>query len=202
MTAGPFFPKMQKAPWTVGLAIFFSLASLLTLFVWIPLDIETGVIETFRRRVTIGDAMAPTIMAVAILVVSVVMGILAVFQPAENSSDVKEDLDKQSFVFLARLVIVVSIGLVLMVYLGPMVVDLINTLGGKIGSYRNLRASYPYKLIGYVFGGFVLIFGIISVVENRFSMNGALVSIIAVVVITMLYEVPFDNLLLPPNGAN
>jgi len=193
---------MQKAPWTVGLAIFFSLASLLTLFVWIPLDIETGVIETFRRRVTIGDAMAPTIMAVAILVVSVVMGILAVFQPAENSSDVKEDLDKQSFVFLARLVIVVSIGLVLMVYLGPMVVDLINTLGGEIGSYRNLRASYPYKLIGYVFGGFVLIFGIISVVENRFSMNGALVSIIAVVVITMLYEVPFDNLLLPPNGAN
>ena len=89
-----------------------------------------------------------------------------------------------------------------MVYLGPMVVDLINTLGGEIGSYRNLRASYPYKLIGYVFGGFVLIFGIISVVENRFSMNGALVSIIAVVVITMLYEVPFDNLLLPPNGAN
>jgi len=193
---------MQKAPWTVGLAIFFSLASLLTLFVWIPLDIETGVIETFRRRVTIGDAMAPTIMAVAILVVSVVMGILAVFQPAENSSDVKEDLDKQSFVFLARLVIVVSIGLVLMVYLGPMVVDLINTLGGEIGSYRNLRASYPYKLIGYVVGGFVLIFGIISVVENRFSMNGALVSIIAVVVITMLYEVPFDNLLLPPNGTN
>ena len=193
---------MQKAPWTVGLAIFFSLASLLTLFVWIPLDIETGVIETFRRRVTIGDAMAPTIMAVAILVVSVVMGILAVFQPAENSSDVKEDLDKQSFVFLARLVIVVSIGLVLMVYLGPMVVDLINTLGGEIGSYRNLRATYPYKLIGYVVGGFVLIFGIISVVENRFSMNGALVSIIAVVVITMLYEVPFDNLLLPPNGTN
>ncbi len=193
---------MQKAPWTVGLAIFFSLASLLTLFVWIPLDIETGVIETFRRRVTIGDAMAPTIMAVAILVVSVVMGILAVFEPAENSSDVKEDLDKQSFVFLARLVIVVSIGLVLMVYLGPMVVDLINTLGGEIGSYRNLRATYPYKLIGYVFGGFVLIFGIISVVENRFSMNGALVSIIAVVVITMLYELPFDNLLLPPNGAN
>jgi hypothetical protein len=193
---------MQKAPWTVGLAIFFSLASLLTLFVWIPLDIETGVIETFRRRVTIGDAMAPTIMAVAILVVSVVMGILAVFQLAENSSDVKEDLNKQSFVFLARLVIVVSIGLVLMVYLGPMVVDLINALGGEIGSYRNLRATYPYKLIGYVFGGFVLIFGIISVVENRFSMNGALVSIIAVVVITMLYEVPFDNLLLPPNGAN
>ena len=202
MTTGPFSLKMQKAPWTVGLAIFFSLASLLTLFVWIPLDIETGVIETFRRRVTIGDAMAPTIMAVAILVVSVVMGILAVFQPAENSSDVKEDLDKQSFVFLARLVIVVSIGLILMVYLGPMVVDLINTLGGEIGSYRNLRASYPYKLIGYVFGGFVLIFGIIRVVENRFSMNGALVSIIAVVVITMLYEVPFDNLLLPPNGAN
>jgi len=193
---------MQKAPWTVGLAIFFILASLLTLFVWIPIDIETGVVETFRRRVTIGDAMAPTVAAAAILLVAIVMGILAVARPVENSSDVKEGLDKQSFVFLTRLVVVVSIGLVLMVYLGPMVVDLINTLGGEIGSYRNLRATYPYKLIGYVVGGFVLIFGIISTVENRFSMNGALASIIAVVVITMLYEVPFDNLLLPPNGVN
>jgi hypothetical protein len=192
---------MQKAPWTVGLAIFFVAGSLFTLFVWIPIDIETGVIETFRRRVTIGDAMAPTVMAAAILVVSIVMGILAVIRPEPSTSKVKEGLDKQSFVFLARLIVAVSVSLALMVYLGPLVVDMVNAFGGEIGSYRQLRATYPYKLIGYVVGGFTLIYGIISIVENRFSANGALVSIIAVIVITILYDVPFDNLLLPPNGS-
>jgi hypothetical protein len=192
---------MQKAPWTVGLAIFFVAGSLFTLFVWIPIDIETGVIETFRRRVTIGDAMAPTVMAAAILVVSIVMGILAVIRPEPSTSKVKEGLDKQSFVFLARLIVAVSVSLALMVYLGPLVVDMVNAFGGEIGSYRQLRATYPYKLIGYVVGGFTLIYGIISIVENRFSANGAVVSIIAVIVITILYDVPFDNLLLPPNGA-
>jgi hypothetical protein len=192
---------MQKAPWTVGLAIFFVVGSLFTLFVWIPIDIETGVIETFRRRVTIGDAMAPTVMAAAILVVSIVMGILAVIRLEPSTSKVKEGLDKQSFVFLARLIVAVSVSLALMVYLGPLVVDLVNAFGGEIGSYRHLRATYPYKLISYVVGGFTLIYGIISIVENRFSANGALVSIIAVIVITILYDVPFDNLLLPPNGS-
>ncbi len=191
---------MQKAPWTVGLAIFFIVASSLTLFIWIPLDIETGVIETFRRRVNIGDAMAPTVMAVAILVVSVFMGVMAIVRPGEKAGEDAEGLDKQSFLFLLRLMAVLVVGLILMVNLGPLVVDMVNTLGGEIGTYRNLRATYPYKIIGYVVGGFVLIFGIISAVENRFTLNAALISVAAVIVITFLYDVPFDNLLLPPNG--
>ncbi|MFP6710171.1 MAG: hypothetical protein VB913_00555, partial [Rhodospirillales bacterium] len=141
------------------------------------------------------------VMAAAILVVSIVMGILAVIRPEPSTSKVKEGLDNQSFVFLARLIVAVSVSLALMVYLGPLVVDMVNAFGGEIGSYRQLRATYPYKLIGYVVGGFTLIYGIISIVENRFSANGALVSIIAVIVITILYDVPFDNLLLPPNGS-
>jgi len=191
---------MQKAPWTVGLAIFFIVASSLTLFIWIPLDIETGVIETFRRRVNIGDAMAPTVMAVAILVVSVFMGVMAIVRPGEKAGEDAEGLDKQSFLFLLRLMAVLVVGLILMVNLGPLGVDMVNTLGGEIGTYRNLRATYPYKIIGYVVGGFVLIFGIISAVENRFTLNAALISVAAVIVITFLYDVPFDNLLLPPNG--
>ena len=191
---------MRKAPWTIGLAIFFIAASSLTLFVWIPLDIETGVIETFRRRVNIGDAMAPTVMAVAILAVSAIMGVMAIVRPSEKAGEAEEGLDKQSFLFLLRLMAVLIVGLAFMVYLGPLVVDIVNTLGGEIGTYRNLRATYPYKIIGYVVGGFVLIFGIISAVENRFTLNAALISIAAVIVITFLYDVPFDNLLLPPNG--
>lgn len=195
----------QKSYWTFGLAAFFVAASGFTLFVWIPLDIETGVIETFRRRVSIGDAMAPTVMAAAILFVSILMGVMefwAVKRPLPNSGETKEGLDKQSFSFLLRLFVALAIGLALMAYLGPLVVDLINAMGGEIGSYRQLRATYPYKLIGYVIGGFALVFAIIGIVENRYTVNAAVLSIIAVGILTALYEVPFDNLLLPPNGDN
>ncbi len=191
---------MQKAPWTIGLSIFFFVGSLLTLFVWIPNDIETGVIETFRRRITIGDAMAPTVIVAGMLVVSFIMGIMAFLRPPSLTERSKEGLDRQSFTFQGRLIVIIAIGLAIMVYLGPLVVDLINLMGSEIGSYRQLKATYPYKLIGYVIGGFALIFGIISVVENRLTLNAAVVSLIAVVVLTLLYEVPFDNLLLPPNG--
>jgi hypothetical protein len=191
---------MQKAPWTVGLALFLVLGSLLTILIWIPNDIETGVIETFRRRVTIGDAMAPTMMAIGILVVSLLMGVLAVVRPVPEAKSGKEGLDKNSFSFLLRLAIAIGLGLALMIHTGPLVVDLINLLGGDLGSYRLQKATFPYKYIGYITGSFVMIFGVIRVVENRFSASAAWVSILAVIVMTILYDVPFDNLLLPPNG--
>ncbi|MDP7426160.1 MAG: hypothetical protein QF394_12185, partial [Rhodospirillales bacterium] len=59
---------------------------------------------------------------------------------------------------------------------------------------------FPYKYLGYVLGGFFMVFGLIRVVENRFSASAAWASIIAVLVLTILYDVPFENLLLPPNG--
>ena len=39
------------------------LAGLLLMFVWIPLDTETGIIEKVRSRREVGDAMAPTVAA-------------------------------------------------------------------------------------------------------------------------------------------
>jgi hypothetical protein len=189
---------MQKAPWTIGLALFFFVGSLVTLFIWIPNDIETGVIETFRRRVTIGDALAPTVMAAGILVVSFFMGVLAYLQPG---SEEKQGLDKQSLSYLLRLFVVIALSLALMVCTGPLVVDFINLMGGDLGSYRLQKATIPYKYLGYLSGGFVMIFGIIRVVEGRFSLSAAWVSIAAVIFLTVLYDVPFDSLLLPPNGS-
>lgn len=191
---------MKIDRWTFGLSVFFTGAALITLFVWIPNDIETGVIESFRRRVIIGDAMAPTGVTVAILVVSLFMGLSSIFRIGGRPDLGVAGLDRQSFIFLLRLAVSVGLGLVLMIYTGPLVVEFINALGGEIGTYRQLRASFPYKFIGYGVGGFVMVFGVIRVIENRFSMSAAWASIIAVLVLTILYDVPFDNLLLPPNG--
>jgi len=133
-----------------------------------------------------------------ILVTSILMGLIAIIRPVSAV----EGLDRKSFYFIFRLVIAIAIGLALMMHAGPLLVDLVNALGGEIGTYRNLRGTYPYKIFGYMLGGFALIFGCIGVVENRFTLGSAGVSLLAVIVLTILYEVPFDNMLLPPNGNN
>ena len=96
--------------------------------------------------------------------------------------------------------VVLILGLVLMVFTGPVVVEAINSLGDDIGTYRQLRDTVPYKYLGFATGGFVLVFGAIRVVENRLSVSAAWVAIGAVLVLGFIYDVPCDNLLLPPNG--
>jgi type IV secretory pathway VirB3-like protein len=54
--------------------------------------------------------------------------------------------------------------------------------------------------VGYLLGSVIMVTGIIQVVENRFSKSAIWVSILAVLGLIILYDMPFDNLLLPPNG--
>ena len=54
---------MKYDRWTLGLAVAAVVSAALTLGIWIPNDIESGLVETFRRQTTIGDAMAPTMLA-------------------------------------------------------------------------------------------------------------------------------------------
>ena len=46
------------------------IAGCLILFVWIPLDVETGLIEKVRSQVAIGDALAPSLAASILIVVA------------------------------------------------------------------------------------------------------------------------------------
>ena len=48
------YPRKDKL-----LAIFFTLAALFIIFVWVPMDTGTGLVEKVRRKYTIGDALAP-----------------------------------------------------------------------------------------------------------------------------------------------
>lgn len=188
---------MKIDRWNLALAVTFAALSLLTLFVWIPADVQSGIVDTFRRRTTIGDAMTPTVTAAAILAVSIVLGISAL---TGRGSSAGPALDFRSADFLTRLVLVVAISLGLMATLGPLTVDVLNQLGADIGSYRQLRDTAPYKYIGFAVGGFTLVFGLIRTVEGRFSIGAALFAAIGVVALVLLYDVPFDDFLLPPNG--
>ena len=50
------------------LGVFFVAFAVLLVFIWVPLDVDTGYIETVRRQVSIGDALAPTIAGAFLLI--------------------------------------------------------------------------------------------------------------------------------------
>ncbi|MAI11630.1 MAG: hypothetical protein CBD27_06110 [Rhodospirillaceae bacterium TMED167] len=191
---------MQSQRWTFGLALLFLTVSAVTLFAWIPNDVESGVIVTFRRRTAIGDAMAPTLTAYAILIVSCILALTSFRKGMTSGGPPEGGPDSYCYRFILRLAVPLVLGVVLMKYTGPIAVDLVNVVGGDLGTYRLLKAAFPYKYLGFLVGGFVMVFGFIRVVENRFSPSAALLSVLAVLVLILLYDVPFDNILLPPNG--
>lgn len=187
---------MRFDPRSLGVAAVVVAFALLTLGIWIPADVESGVVETFRRRTVIGDAMAPTVVAIGMVGAAALLAVSEILN--RRGSGAK--LDRHSLAFIARFAAVIAVGLALMSHTGPLVVDAINALGGAIGTYRELRDTVPYKYLGYLLGGTVLVGGAIAVVEQRLTRGAALTGVVAALVLTGLYDLPFDDLLLPPNG--
>ena len=187
---------MRRDSWGLGLAGAFAAFAAATLGLWIPGDVESGMVETFRRRTSIGDAMAPTAAAAGMLAAAVALGCAAALRPRPAA----DPLDRNSLLFIVRIAAVVGAGLVLMAHAGPLVVEAVNALGGGIGSYRELRDTFPYKFLGYVLGGAVMVAGMIAVIEQRLSAAALVAAAIATLALAVLYDVPFDDLLLPPNG--
>ena len=187
---------MRGDPWTFGLAGMFAVLALVTLGVWIPTDIESGIVETHRRRTIIGDAMAPTAAVVGMLVSAVLLGCLEFLRPRAKPTA----LDRGTAAFVVRIAVPICAGLILMVHTGPLAVDAVNALGSDVGSYRLLRDTAPWKYLGYLVGGPIMIGGVIAVVERRFSKAAAATAVGATVVLMFMYDLPFDDLLLPPNG--
>jgi len=192
---------MNQHHWSLALGLFFSALSLVTLFIWIPLDIESAVTETLRRRVEIGDAMTPTMVTVGILIVSLWLSVDAIFKlRANRRPGGRNILDRESLTFMRAILLIFVAGFALMLWTGPSIVGLANALGADIGTYRQLRDTVPYKYLGFFVGGFVMVFGFISLVEHRPGWRLAGVSLAAVVFIAAMFDLPFEDLLLPPNG--
>lgn len=174
-------------PDTVLAVILLAFAAALLLF-WLPADTDTGLYEIKRGKFTIGDALAPafagTVMAVA--------GLLLLFGPRSHDAP---KLDTEHVKFLSAMIAIVLAGMALMRWAGPAAAMLFSD-----DDYRLLRDTVPWKHLGFASGGFVVVAGASSVVEGRFSRNAALAGITAVLLVIALYDLPFDDLLLPPNG--
>jgi hypothetical protein len=193
---------MQTRHWNIGLALFFIVASLLTLFIWIPSDIESGVLIKERRSIDVGDALAPTAAAIAVLVTSIAL-LLSSLLANQNaiSSEPPVGVSRSNFASIVTMAVLLIFSLQLMVWIGPLTVKMLQAAGVALPEYRLLTDTVPYKYIGFSIGGFTLVCGLISWIEGHLAWRAALTAIAAVIVLIVIYDVPFDSLLLPPNGS-
>lgn len=172
---------------TTVFALFIIALALMLLFVWIPLDVHSGIIVTARRRTAIGDSLTPAIAAVVLLVGAVALLV-------ERHRERTHGLSGEDLRFLGTIVVIGVASLALMRWAGPALMG----LSGQ--DYRLLRADVPWKYTGFTLGGWSMAFGLITLAERRPTWRAALVAALAVAALIAVYDLPFDDLLLPPNG--
>ncbi len=162
----------------------------LVAFVWVPLDVDSGLVEKVRRRLAIGDALAPTVAAVFIGVGGLVLVLV------EGRALEQARLRFNDLVFVALALSILVAGFLIMLYAGPVAVALF----ASETEYRLLRDTVPWKYIGFFLGGVFILVGLITPSENGFRLRTLWVAIAVVLVLILIYDVPFEDLLLPPNG--
>ena len=169
------------------LGLFFVFFALATIFAWIPLDVDSGVVENVRRRLVIGDSLGPIIAGVVLAV----GGLLTALNPRSDSGS----LQRSNLAWIACLLIVISISLVLIRYSGPTIAGLLTESG-----YRPLRDTFPWKYIGHLVGGTLLVSALIGLTAQRYHWSHWVVGFFAALTIALVFDIPFEDLQLPPNG--
>ena len=189
---------MLPRPVELGLAVLILLLSIIAMVFWIPNDSETGMIDSFRRQTFIGDAFLPMIAAAGIAVCALVQAVLVLVRakPEERSTG----LDWALLGFVAQIAIIIALALSIMMWLGPMLVDFWHAGAAEPLTYRQLRTTFPWHIVGFLVGGFILVLGLIAVIEGELRASRIVIAAGAVIALILIFDVPFDNLLLPPNG--
>ncbi len=167
----------------------------LILGVWIPQDIDTGMIETFRRQTVIGDAFLPVIAGVAIALCS----ILHLVQTLVRRISTTEAFSNETFssadlMLLGMFLLVIAGSLLIMFWAGP-AMSLLHEDG-----YRALRGKFPFKYAGFFLGGTAMMAGCIALIQGRLRPRTILISALSTLFLIALFDLPFDSIILPPNG--
>ena len=178
---------ITRHPANIALALTCSVAACVVLFLWIPLDTDTGYVEKVRRRVNIGDALAPTLGAGFVLI----GGLFLLF----DRGSTKAQLTRQNLIFTITLLAILLASVAVMRWAGPLAAALLTEV-----DYRVLRDTVPWKYAGFLIGGTGLIAGLIGLVESRLTLRAALIGLAATLALTAVFDLPFEDLLLPPNG--
>lgn len=179
---------MHKHATNLGLGLACIVFALLVAFAWIPLDTDTWLVERSRGKYVVGDSLAPTLAAVFILLAGLMLLI------ERRSEETRPSLENLKFI--AAMVALGAASILVMRWAGPAAAGLFQ--GDQ--EYRLLRDTAPWKYVGFALGGGLMVFSMIAFVEGKPSLRAGLIALLAVAGIIMLYDLPFDDVLLPPNG--
>ncbi|WP_147127071.1 hypothetical protein [Shimia ponticola] len=167
------------------LALIVLAFALLVIFVWAPMDTDTGIVERVRRKFVIGDALGPTVAGAVIAIGA----LLLLLRPGTDRA-----LSHENLLWIVALCALFAIALWLMRYAGPV------ALAWSESGYRPLRATAPWHYIGFLLGGTVLVGGLTGLAKRKLSIRDFAIGFAASLVIALMYDLPFDDLILPPNG--
>ena len=191
--------KMQTQRADRWLAVLMLLLSLIGIFYWVPNDSGSGLVIAQRGQLRLGDALAPTL-AFALLGCA---SLLLFFQRGDTAparGDTFKGTWWQHTVHLIQVLAVVGLSFWLMRWSATFVVGAIDSLCQCDLSYRALRATRPWNYIGFVVGGSVLVAGLMAMAQRRLSWRQLGIVLGVVIAMAMFYDLPFEHLLLPPNG--
>ena len=161
--------------------------------VWIPFDTDTGLVETVRRRNIIGDSLAPYIAMTLVLCAA-----FALFRQTHADTRFTNQGNWHLIFLFFGTVFVLS--LVLMRYTGPALIMITNFVTDSDHSYRNLRNIWPLKYVGFVCGGTLLLCSFSHFMDKSLTRKRALLFFGISVMIALFFDLPFEDILLPPNG--
>lgn len=182
----------------ITIAMIILVFALFVALIWVPIDSETPAVYTFRRRTNIGDAFLPLVAAVGMAIFACIHVILSWRRARNDGSDAPFDVLSLLYLLIFFGIVAVSLGL--MFWSGPLLLSLFYGSGEGVPTYREMRSSFPWKYLGFVLGGTVMVFGLITLVEGRMRWNRLWIAILTVLVLILIFDVPFDTILLPPNG--
>ncbi len=185
-------PEKSRSNLYIGLICV--VAAIVLVFILIPLDTKTGIAERARGKYVIGDALAPTVAAGFVFMGGL---LLLIFERDQAHQPV---LSTKHLTFVISLTATIIAGFGVMRFAGPIAVEIANVLREEPMEYRLLRATSGWKHIGYVLGGVIIVSGQIAIVERKMSLRAVVTALAAVIIFIAVFDLPFDDLLLPPNG--
>lgn len=174
------------------LGLLLIIVGILAITVWIPADSGSGIIEKVRGKYQIGNALAPTV-AFGLLIFA---GLLLAFETRRQKQGPM--ISRRHLVFTLMVFFTFLVSLAVMRWAGPLLVSL--THAGSDVDYRQLRDTVPWKYVGFLTGGSLLVGTLIGFTNQGHKLSYFLIGFVAALLMIGIYDLPFDNLLLPPNG--
>ena len=186
-----YLENITKHRATGAVVCLFGVAAMLF---WLPNDVDSGLVEKVRRRYQIGDMLAPA-MALSVMLAGGVWLVLS----GDRATVGRIAAPARAIAMFLGLV---GASLLLMRFAGPAAVWIAEAAGlVEAGTgYRPLRDTLPWKFIGFLAGGTMMIWALSAYTDNVWSWRRLGIGFLVALAIGAAFDLPFEDLILPPNG--